>query len=64
MQKCENALALNDGTYKVLNADGTEDDVSEEMAAFLKYLKDGTTATEFTRKVDAAFEGGIKGITR
>ena len=50
-------LALNDGTYKVfLNADGTEDDVSEEMVAFLKYLKDGTTATEFTRKVDAAFE--------
>ncbi len=48
-------LALQDGTTKIfLNANGTMDDVSEELHAFLNYLIGEKSADEFVEKVDEA----------
>lgn len=46
-------LGLGDETAKVfINASGTENDVSDEMKAFLDYLKGQGSRTDFTRQIE------------
>ena len=55
--KCNQSpdLLLGDETVKVfINAAGTADDVSEEMAEFLKYLKEGIGDSHLVDKIDSA----------
>ena len=53
--KEEQELPLGDGTAKIfLCTKGQSDDISGELAAFLEYLTDGTAASAFTKRLDAA----------
>ena len=50
-------LVLGDGTAKVfINVAGTADDVSEEMADFLRYLREGAGNSSFVEKLDDAVQ--------
>ena len=50
-------LLLGDETAKVfINAAGTADDVSEEMADFLRYLREGVGNSSFVEKLDDAVQ--------
>ena len=50
-------LVLGDETAKVfINAAGTADDVSEEMADFLRYLREGVGNSSFVEKLDDAVQ--------
>ncbi len=46
-------LSLEDGTGKIfLNADGTGDDISDELKAFLNYLSTKTVESDFVERLD------------
>ena len=46
-------LKMGDGSYKIfLCANGTHDDVSDELKAFLQYIAGGTPSTEMTKKLE------------
>ena len=50
----DNALKLGDETAKIiLSAEGSKDDVSEELKDFLNYLATQRANTPFTKKLDA-----------
>ncbi len=53
--KEDNSIILADGTTKIfLNATGTGDDVSEDLAAFLKYLAGEVRDNKFIKEIDEA----------
>ena len=53
----EPELQLDDGACRViLCAEGTADDVSDELAAFLRYLAKQETGSDFTKRLDAAVQ--------
>ena len=46
-------LELKDGVYKViLSAKGTQDDVTEDLKAFLEYVAGKAPASDFTKRLD------------
>ena len=46
-------MILGDETAKVfINASGTADDISDEMKAFLDYLRGKGSSTDFTRQIE------------
>ncbi len=53
--KEDKSIILADGTTKIfLNATGTGDDVSEDLAAFLKYLTGQVSENKFIKGIDEA----------
>ncbi len=54
-------LLLNDESVKIfLSADGTADDVSEDMKAFLSYLKDHVSSSDFTKRLETQVDNARK----
>ena len=50
-------IELGDETEKIfLCADGDLDDISEDLRAFLKYIADGMTGSQFTKELDEAVD--------
>ncbi len=48
---------MGDGTSKIfLCAEGSKDDVSEELKAFLQYIAGGSPCTDTTRKLEKLVE--------
>ncbi len=57
----KNDLELNDESVKIfLSADGTADDISEEMKAFLSYLKNHVCSSDFTKRIEAEVDNARK----
>ena len=57
----DTSLALGDGTRKIfLNPYSNMDDVTPELAGFLKYLADGVATDEFTERLVEAVETAKK----
>ena len=52
---------MGDGTQKVIiNAEGSRDNLSKEMSAFLDYLQHKMPASNFTRKLETEVEKAIE----